>query len=206
MTADPITEPVNTPQEQDPIDMLAALDEAAGHVLRAEFIEGTATLVPPSDRQHNFGAFLLAMQLHSAGLTLAGIGDGYTTRLKEDGLRDLIIPDFAVLSRKPTDTDEEYRKDHRGWYSIDLVTLAGEITSSNHESDTGPKYRSYAAVGVPVYVLIHRLRRKAFAFSDPVQDENPVKSRYATKVEVDLGMRLPLPDPYPVLDTSALRP
>ncbi|MFB7897378.1 Uma2 family endonuclease [Streptomyces xiamenensis] len=85
---------------------------------------------------------------------------------------------------------------------VDLLDLVGEVTSSNHETDTGPKYRTYAAAGVPVHVLIHRDEKKAFACSDPKPGDASAKARYATKVEVDLGRSLPLPEPYPALDTS----
>ncbi|MET9862330.1 Uma2 family endonuclease [Streptomyces smyrnaeus] len=78
----------------------------------------------------------------------------------------------------------------------------GEVTSSSHETDSGPKYRAYAAAGVPVYVLIHRKEDKAYAFSDPVSHEGD--ARYKTTSEVKLGDPLPLPSPYPALDTSAL--
>ncbi|MFH8563968.1 Uma2 family endonuclease [Streptomyces sp. NPDC017988] len=86
----------------------------------------------------------------------------------------------------------------------ELLALVGEVTSSNHETDTGPKYRTYAAAGVPVYVLLHREQGKAFAYSDPVPAETPAKAHYATKVEVELGHPLPLPEPYPKLDTAFL--
>ncbi|MDX3851280.1 hypothetical protein [Streptomyces sp. AK02-01A] len=34
--------------------------------------------------------------------------------------------------------------------------------------------------------------------------EDPAIAHYATKVEVELGRPLPLPAPYPALDTSVL--
>lgn len=120
------------------------------------------------------------------------------------GTRSLLIPDFYVRRRKPAELDEAYRRAHRGWYSIELLAPAGEITSTNHETDTGPKYRGYAAAGVPVHVLVHRQEKKAYAFSDPVRGEDPARARYATRVEVDLGRLLPLPGPCPALDTAPL--
>ncbi|MEV7088982.1 hypothetical protein AB0O07_24365 [Streptomyces sp. NPDC093085] len=59
-------------------------------------------------------------------------------------------------------------------------------------------------VGIPVYVLIHRQEGKAYAFSEPVPGDDPATAHYATKVEVELGRSLPLPTPYPSLDTSVL--
>ncbi|GAA3619897.1 Uma2 family endonuclease [Streptomyces chitinivorans] len=201
MAADPITEPMNEPQ--DPIDLLIAFEKAADAPIRAEYVEGTMIVAPQPDDHHNDAATEFYFQLRSAGFRLAGIGSGYRLALQGE-TRSLLIPDFYVRRRKPTELDEAYRRAHRGWYSIELLALAGEITSTNHETDTGPKYRGYAAAGVPVYVLVHRQEKKAYAFSDPVREEDPAKAHYATRVEVDLGRLLPLPAPYPALDTAPL--
>ncbi|MEU6126620.1 hypothetical protein [Streptomyces sp. NPDC047123] len=74
----------------------------------------------------------------------------------------------------------------------------------HHETDTGPKYRSCAAAGVPVSVLLHRRQGKAFALTDPVRGDDPATAHSATKVEAELGHRLPLPAPCPSLDTVFL--
>ncbi|MFE7568357.1 Uma2 family endonuclease [Streptomyces sp. NPDC057539] len=203
MSADPITEPVAKPM-QDPIDLLIAIEEASETPIRPEYFEGMVVVPPQPDDNHNDGAFELSFQLRTAGIRLAGIGNGYRTGLRGERTCALAIPDFYVQHRKPTEMDEAYRKAHKGWYPIELVALAGEVTSSNHETDSGPKYRGYAAAGVPVYVLIHRQEGKAYAFSDPVPGDDPATAHYATKVEVELGRALPLPAPYPSLDTSAL--
>ncbi|WP_229327258.1 Uma2 family endonuclease [Streptomyces sp. UNOC14_S4] len=79
----------------------------------------------------------------------------------------------------------------------------GEVTAGNHETDTGPKYRSYAAAGIPVYVLVNRHDGKVYVHSDPVPDtEDPAKSRYRTTTTTELGRKAQLPAPYPVLDTA----
>ncbi len=85
-----------------------------------------------------------------------------------------------------------------------MITLVGEVTSTNHETDTGPKYRAYAAAGVPVYVLIDRHSRTAHCFTDPfLPGDDPAEAYYGTGTKVDLGDPLPLPAPYPTLDTTA---
>ncbi|MFG3011098.1 Uma2 family endonuclease [Streptomyces cinerochromogenes] len=114
----------------------------------------------------------------------------------------LVIPDFYVLRRRPTDLDEAYRKAHKGWYPIDMVTLVGEVTSTDHAVDTGPKPATYAAVGIPVYVLIDRHSRTAHCYTDPVlPGDDPTEAYYKTDTKVTLGDPLPLPAPYPTLDT-----
>ncbi|HZG02110.1 MAG TPA: hypothetical protein VE546_00815 [Streptomyces sp.] len=85
MTADPVTEPMNEPQ--DPIDLLAALQGASDVPLRAEYIEGLPVLTPPADHRHNTGAFRLAVQLTSAGVGSAGIGNGYCFDARHEATR-----------------------------------------------------------------------------------------------------------------------
>ncbi|WPO73702.1 MULTISPECIES: Uma2 family endonuclease [unclassified Streptomyces] len=203
MSADPITEPSMLPQ-QDPIDLLIAFEEASEVPIRPEYFEGMGIVPPQPDDEHNHEAAELYFQLRSAGIRLAGFGNGYRVGPRGGRTTALVIPDFYVRRRRPSELDESYRKAHKGWYSIELLALVGEVTSSNHETDTGPKYRTYAAAGVPVYVLLHRQEGKAYAYSDPVQEEDPAKAHYATKVEVELGHPLPLPEPYPKLDTAFL--
>ncbi|WP_240468259.1 Uma2 family endonuclease [Streptomyces dangxiongensis] len=109
----------------------------------------------------------------------------------------LIVPDLYVRRRRPTELDESYRKAHEGWYPIDMLALVGEVTS------TGPKLRTYAAAGVPVYVLVDRHSRTAHCYTDPVlPGDDPTEAYYATGTKADLGEPLPLPAPYPTLDTA----
>ncbi|MFI9309850.1 Uma2 family endonuclease [Streptomyces triculaminicus] len=210
MAADPITEPVNKPREQDPIDLLIAFEEASETPIRPEYFEGMVVVPPQPDFEHGDIAVDLAFQLRSAGIRLAGMGMGFRTGVDTDGkdeTRSLAIPDFYVLRRKPTELDEAYRKVHKGWYPMDLLALVGEVTSSNHETDTGPKYRSYAAAEVPVYVLVNREENRVYIHTNPVADQGePKKSFYRTTSTATPGEKLPLPDPYPPLDTSALLP
>ncbi|MEE1940581.1 hypothetical protein V1L54_14395 [Streptomyces sp. TRM 70361] len=113
MTADPITEPMNMPQNQDPNDLLIASEKAADAPIRAEYVEGTMIVPPQPDDHHNDAAAESCFQLRSAGFPLAGLGSGYRVAGPE-GTRSLIVPDFCVRRRKPTEPDEAYRRAHRG--------------------------------------------------------------------------------------------
>jgi hypothetical protein len=112
MTADPVTEPM----PRDPVDLLIALEEAAGYPIRPECIEGTVVIPPPPDHDHSCGAVELVVQLHMAGWTLAGMGNGYTTQSELPHGQALVIPDLHVQHREPTDLDEAFRKTHKGWH------------------------------------------------------------------------------------------
>ncbi|MFD8720618.1 Uma2 family endonuclease [Streptomyces sp. NPDC059629] len=201
MSAEPIMEKVMT--EQDPIDLLIAIEEASVAPIRPEYVEGTVIVPPQPNNQHNAGAFKLAVQFFTAGLDLAGIGNGYRGAHQDGSTMALVIPDFYVLRRDPTELDEAYRKAHKGWYPIDLIALVGEVTSTNHAVDTGAKLATYAAVGIPVYVLIDRHAKTAHCYTDPIlPGDDPTEAYYDTDVKVDLGEPLPLPAPYPTLDTA----
>ncbi|MGJ5751466.1 putative restriction endonuclease [Streptomyces puniciscabiei] len=202
MSAEPIMKPVVT--QVDPIDLLEVFEKATGPVpIRAEFIEGTGILPPQPEHRHNAGAVKLIVQFHLAGLDLAGVNNGFRVTHTDGRTMALVVPDFYVCRREPTELDESYRTTHRGWYPIDMLALVGEVTSTNHETDTGPKLRTYAATGVPVYVLIDRHSKTAHCYTDPIlPGSDPTEAYYATDTEVSLGDPLPLPPPYPTLDTT----
>ncbi|MER7185679.1 Uma2 family endonuclease [Streptomyces hyaluromycini] len=201
MSAEPIMEKIMT--EQDPIDLLIAIEEASVAPIRPEYVEGTVIVPPQPNNQHNAGAFRLAVQFFTAGLDLAGMGNGYRGAHQDGSTMALVIPDFYVLRREPTELDEAYRKAHKGWYPIDMVALVGEVTSTNHAVDTGAKLGTYAAVGIPVYILIDRHTKTAHCYTDPVlPGDDPTEAYYKTDEKVNLGDPLPLPAPYPTLDTA----
>jgi hypothetical protein len=201
MSAEPITEPVMT--QQDPIDLLIAIEEASQTPIRPEYVEGMAIVPPAPNDNHNDGTGELFFQFRVAGHRLVGMGNGYRAARKDGTTMSLLIPDFYVRRRKPSELDESYLKAHRGWYPIDMIALVGEVTSTNHETDTGPKLRTYAAAGVPVYVLINRNAKTAHCYTDPVlPGDDPTEAYYDSEIKVDLGDPLPLPAPYPILQTA----
>ncbi|MFE4968029.1 Uma2 family endonuclease [Streptomyces sp. NPDC056660] len=204
MSAEPIMETVMT--EQDPIDLLIAIEEASVAPIRPQYVEGTVIVPPQPNDQHNAGAFKLAVQFFTAGLDLAGMGNGYRGAHPDGSTMALVIPDFYVLRRAPTELDEAYRKAHKGWYPVDMIALVGEVTSTNHAVDTGAKLATYAAVGIPVYILIDRHTKTAHCYTDPVlPGDDPTEAYYKTDEKVSLGDPLPLPAPYPTLDTAPFR-
>ncbi|MEV8031844.1 Uma2 family endonuclease [Streptomyces sp. NPDC086182] len=201
MSAEPIMEPVMT--HVDPIDLLIAIEEASPMPIRPEYVEGMAIVPPQPNDNHNDGAFELSFQFRAAGFRLVGMGNGYRAAHKDGTTMALIIPDFYIRRRRPTDLDESYRRAHKGWYPIDMIALVGEVTSTNHETDTGPKLRTHAAAGVPVYVLVDRHTGTAHCYADPVlPGDDPTEAYYGADTKVGLGDPLPLPAPYPALDTA----
>ncbi|WTO37241.1 Uma2 family endonuclease [Streptomyces achromogenes] len=214
MSAEPIMEPIMepvVPQPQvDPIDLLSKLEAASPMPIRPEYVEGTVYVPPQPDENHNDGIGELYLQFRTAGVHLVGFGSGFRAADKNGATTALLAPDFYVRRRKASDLDESYRRAHRGWYPVDMLALVGEVTSTNHETDTGPKLRTYAAAGIPVYVLIDRHAKTAHCYTDPVlpekadedEDDASVDAYYSSDTKVTLGGPLPLPAPYPTLDTA----
>ncbi|MEU8968427.1 Uma2 family endonuclease [Streptomyces monashensis] len=201
MSAEPIMEPVMTPM--DPIDLLSAIEEASPMPIRPEYIEGVAIVPPFPDDDHNDGTGELYYQFRAAGFRLVGFGNGYRAAHPDGRTMALVGPDFYVRRRRPTDLDQAYLAAHGGWYPIDMLALVGEVTSTNHKTDTGPKFRTYAAAGVPVYVLIDRHSKTAHCYTDPIlPGDDPTEAYYDTDTKVTLGDPLTLPAPYPTLDTA----
>lgn len=202
MSAQPLTEPVMT--EQDPIDLLSAIEAASVAPMRPEYVEGTVIVPPQPDFNHSKGAVRLIVQFHTAEYELAGTGMGFRAADHHGSTTALIIPGFYVLNREPSDLDVSYLKTHKGWYPINMIALVGEVTSTNHAMDTGAKLAAYAAAAVPHYVLINRNAKTAHCYADPTRptDGDPAKAYYDTESKVGLGEPLPLPAPYPILDTT----
>ncbi|WP_128376649.1 Uma2 family endonuclease [Streptomyces cavernae] len=201
MSAEPITEPVM--MHQDPIDLLIAIEEASLAPIRPEYVEGTVIVPPQPDYNHSKGAVGLTVQFHTAGYELAGMGMGFRASHHDGSTMALVIPDFYVLHREPTELDVSYLRAHKGWYPINMIALVGEVTSTNHAMDTGAKLATYAAVGIPAYVLINRDTKTAHCHTHPIlPGDDPTKAYYANDSKVDLGDPLPLPAPYPDLDTA----
>ncbi|MGW1600601.1 Uma2 family endonuclease [Streptomyces eurythermus] len=167
MSAEPIMEPIMEPvapkpqPQVDPIDLLSKLESASPMPIRPEYVEGTAYVPPQPDENHNDGIGELYLQFRTAGVHLVGFGSGFRAADKDGATTALVAPDFSVRRRKASELDESYRKAHRGWYPVDMLALVGEVTSTNHETDTGPTLRTYAAAGIPVYVLIDRHAKTA---------------------------------------------
>jgi Uma2 family endonuclease len=187
----------------DPIDLLSAFEEASPMPIRPEYVEGTVVVPPQPDYNHSKSAVGLTVQLHIAGFELAGMGMGFRAADKDGSTMPLVIPDFYVLHREPTELDVAYLKAYKGWYPIDMIALVGEVTSTNHAMDPGAKHAAYAAADIPVYVLINRHTQTAHCYTDPIlPGEDPTTAYYGNESKVHLGEPLPLPAPYPTLDTT----
>ncbi|MEV0171901.1 Uma2 family endonuclease [Streptomyces sp. NPDC050803] len=197
-------QPTGSPFDLEPVRLLAAYEAVSPMPTRPEYLEGRAYLpISPPNDSHSAAVTTALFTLQSSGVAHIGTGNGFRAADATDSTAALVIPDLYVLRRGPTPADKAAFERHPGWYPIDMIALVGEITSINHETDTGPKFRTYAAAGVPVYVLIDRHSKTAHCYTDPIlPGDDPTEAYYDTDTKVGLGEPLPLPTPYPTLDTA----
>lgn len=72
------------------------------------------------------------------------------------------------------------------------VLLVAEVTSSVSADDREAKRRAYAAVGIPLYLLVDRDRQEVVLFSQPDVEAQD----YRADVRVPFGSDLELPAPF----------
>ncbi|NDK29115.1 Uma2 family endonuclease [Streptomyces sp. TR1341] len=188
----------------EPDRLLAAYEAVSPMPVRPEFLEGRAYLPQsPPDHGHGSAVMSLLLQFRSAAVPGVGTGSGYRFTGRTGSTAGLLVPDIYVRSRKATSADEAHYAAYPGWYPSDMLDLVGEVTSTDHETDTGPKLRAYSAAGIPVYVLIDRRSQTAHCYTHPaLPGDDPADAYYENDTKVHLGDPLPLPPPYPTLDTT----
>ncbi|MFH9940005.1 Uma2 family endonuclease [Streptomyces murinus] len=188
----------------EPDRLLAAYEAVSPMPVRPEFLEGRAYLPQsPPDHGHGSAVMSLLLQFPSAAVPGVGTGSGYRFTGRTGSTAGLLVPDIYVRSRKATSADEAHYGAYPGWYPSDMLDLVGEVTSTDHETDTGPKLRAYSAAGIPVYVLIDRRSQTAHCYTNPaLPGDDPADAYYENDTKVHLGDPLPLPPPYPTLDTT----
>jgi hypothetical protein len=160
--------------ERDPIDLLIEVEKLFDEPIRPEFLEGKVVVPKWPEGVHDDGAQRLAVQLMEAGVRWVGVGKHFRPNGDADAGAQL-TPDFYVTRRQPTYADD----DEYGRYPADLLALACGTTTTGRRS----RHATYAAAGVPVYVLISREAGTARAFSAPER----AQARYRTTTEVKPG-------------------
>lgn len=146
------------------------------------------------------GHFAIADLVNKALVAAApGFGIHQNFPVEAPSLGRLFLPDFAVMSLDALEADGEAVS-----LPLDKTFLVVEITSpSNAFFDRGVKRDTYAAGGVPLYLLIDRCarpRKVCTLYSEPTEGE------YVRVTTVPFGEPVHLPEPFDTtLDTSRFR-
>ncbi|WP_405160251.1 Uma2 family endonuclease [Nocardia sp. NBC_01499] len=178
------------------IEEFEELAQAAHRIaegLRLEFVEGTLSAKPPPNGNHScVVAWLIRLcllerpELWLSSVQGLVVGDDRTGRARPDG----------VLA------DAEAFVGQGKWANSDPVLMVVEVTSHDEATDLRcrtEKPRSYAATGIPIYLLIDRDARVVAVYSCPSL------GRYQQVVTVPFGVAALLPEPVGItLDTKPL--
>lgn len=165
------------------------LDVPEGY--RAEISEGAILMSPPPGGKHNVIADVVHWVLRSHAPT--GVGVFQTVAIEIDGIEKLYVPD-AIAAPVAAIRDD-------GTVLPQDTLIAAEITSPGRANvDRQEKLQAYAQGGMPMYLLIDRVRPSGPAvtlYSDPAGGS------YQHVVQVPFGESVRLPEPFDVdLDTS----
>jgi Uma2 family endonuclease len=148
---------------------------------RAELIAGRFIVTPPPNGNHEsvIGKLTVQMARKSAvDITVSG-NRGLVTPFGN------FIPDLTVA--EPGSFDDE-----PPWGTAAGVLLVAEVTSSVSADDREAKRRAYAAVGIPLYLLVDRQNQETVLFSVPDAEAKD----YRADIRVPFGDALELPAPF----------
>jgi Uma2 family endonuclease len=176
------------------VEEFEELERQAPETVRLEFIHGKVQVKPVPDGNHSeIYMWLLEccmqlrpdMRLHpERGLKTETYRKG---RARADAV---LVPKGSLKGRGE-------------WSDADGVLMAVEITSRDsdtHQRDRVEKPDGYAAVGIPVYLLVDRDDGTVTVFTDPEG------GRYRQQVNKPFGATVTLPEPVNItLDTEPLK-
>ncbi|MFJ4093558.1 Uma2 family endonuclease [Kitasatospora sp. NPDC089913] len=143
---------------------------------KIEIADGEIVMMMSPVRKHELAVLRIARQLNAqVPLTHPGHVAHPGADLEDVGLGRLRNPDLMVFSEKALESDQPALLPHE-------VLLVVEIVSkSNPDNDYHAKVRDYAAMGIPLYLLVDPrkgtgivhdepgyTRRKEFAFGDTI--------------------------------------
>ncbi len=186
--------PVTAERPQMPVEDFEELARAAPETVSLEFISGKLEVKPlPDGNQGAIVMWLLKGCLQQRPDLVLYPGQG----LKVGHLRrGRARPDGALV---PAD----HFVGQREWADPDGVLMAVEVTSHDPETDRRDrreKRDGYAAVGIPVYLLVDRDACTLTCYSEP--ENGP----YRNRTSHPYGAVVELPDPVGVtLETEKLK-
>ncbi|MFI8533837.1 Uma2 family endonuclease [Streptomyces aquilus] len=179
------------PLDVDEFEELAA---AAPETVRLEYINGKVVVKAMPDGNHREIFVWLQEQCMQYRPDLRVYGESGV--MSEAYRKGRARTDGAVALKG-------HFKGHGEWSAANGILMAVEITSHDHDTnqrDRIDKPVGYAAVDIPVYLLIDRDNNTVVVYSDPKD------SRYQETVSHPWGSPVELPDPLGfTLDTEELK-
>ena len=157
------------------------LDEKLAPEYRAELVDGEIIVNPLANGNHAAVSSRIMQQIARKSAVEVDFGGGRGIQTPHG----LYIPDITVV-------EFDSMNDGLSWGSVVGVLMTVEITSSRSATDRVAKRRAYAAVGIPLYLLVDRQNLESVLFSEPDVEAQD----YGAEIRVPFGGELPLPEPF----------
>lgn len=180
----PATAPPDSPPEtiEEAFEQLAV---PAGY--RAELIEGEIVVSPPPDGHHE----------GILSRTIKQVIRKAVAELDYSGNAGIVTPNGRFIP-DATFVAGDHIDDRVSWDGPAGVELVVEVTSGRGDKDRVKKRRGYAAVQIPLYLLVDREAAEVVLFSKPADGE------YHAQLRQPFGKGVELPEPFGfTLDTTA---
>jgi Uma2 family endonuclease len=117
---------------------------------------------------------------------------------------EAFIPDLAYYSCEDLDPDVWLVPANALVMAVEV--LSGKDNSPAARRDRKDKAYSYAASGVPLYLLVDQARKTVVLHSKPTYNADAQRDRYSTLVQVPYGDSIQLPEPFNLtLDTGIFK-
>lgn len=166
--------------------------------MRAEIIDGDIILNAATPFVRH--AFVIS-NLRDAVGRVEGLIALEMTTVVLPATEDEFIPDLAYYSFEDLDPDVWLVPAKALVMAVEV--LSGKDNSPAARRDRKDKAYSYAASGVPLYLLVDQARKTVVLHSKPAYNADVKRDRYSTLVQVPYGDSLQLPEPFNLtLDTG----
>ncbi|QKW07216.1 Uma2 family endonuclease [Streptomyces sp. NA04227] len=172
-------EMADSDDERDLDEMFAALERMPvppGY--KAEIVEGAIHMTPQRDVHWNIIRRIVRAVEDTFGMDVLVFSD---VRIDFPGGMNGFAPDVAKLRSGAV-------KSERGrWRHEDVEFVAEVISRNTASSDYGPKLATYAAAGVPVYLIADPYLGRCHLFTEPKDDGYTQELRVPFGTDLDLS-------------------
>ncbi|MCU7824415.1 Uma2 family endonuclease [Kitasatospora sp. DSM 101779] len=155
---------------------------------RVEIAEGTIRLTLPPVNRHELAVLRITRRLNAR---LPSTHPGYVAHpgadLEDVGLGRLRCPDLMTF------TEEALEREQPSLLPHEVLLVVGVVSKSNPENDYEGKVRDYAAMGIPLHLLVDPRKGTGIVHDEP---------GYASRTHFVVGDTVPV-GPWRV-DTSGL--
>lgn len=182
-------------------DVLADIAAVAPVGCRVQALQGGIIVSPLPTPEHACTVDLVEDQLRAMDVGRVGANKRFSSDDRDEGARAYVAPCLYVQAREVTDMDIAWARAHAGYFPLSLLRLiVGVASGATRARDLEGTMTTYAAHGVPVYMVVDRPNRGIVVHHDPRR----AKREYRKVLAYSYGETVDLPAPFGAFDTTRL--